>query len=69
MIIEENGLKVYKSEKLDRYTDKVKHYVTTRLGGVSKYPYESLNISFKNIEDRENSKINLAGVLIIPKSL
>ena len=59
MIIEKNGLKVYKSGKMDRYEEKVRYYVTTRLGGVSKYPYESLNISFKNAEDRENSEINL----------
>ncbi len=59
MITLENGFKVYKSEKMDNYKDKVKYFVTTRLGGVSKYPYESLNISFKNIEDRENSEKNL----------
>ena len=59
MIVLENGLKVYKSEKMDKYADKVKYYVTTRLGGVSKFPYESLNISFKNLEDKENSEKNL----------
>ena len=59
MLVEENGLKVYKSKKLERYMDKVKYVTTTRLGGVSKYPYESLNISFKNLDDRKNSKTNL----------
>lgn len=59
MITEVNGLKIYKSEKLDSYDDKVKYCVTTRLGGVSIYPYESLNISFKNEKDRKNSCKNL----------
>jgi len=59
MITEVNGLKVYKSERLENYNDKVKYAVTTRLGGISKFPYESLNISFKNINDRENSDKNL----------
>ena len=59
MIANVNGLKVYKSKKLDRYNDKVKYYVTTRLGGVSKFPYESLNISFKNLQDRNSSDKNL----------
>lgn len=54
-----NGLKVYGTSKLEEYKDKIKYYVTTRLGGVSKYPYNTLNISFKNIEDRENSEKNL----------
>ena len=59
MIADINGLKVYTSEKLNEYKDKLKYYVTTRLGGISKFPYESLNISFKNVSDRENSKKNL----------
>jgi len=59
MITEINGLKVYKAEILYGYSDKLKYFVTTRLGGVSKFPYESLNISFKNANDRENSDRNL----------
>lgn len=59
MITNINGLKVYQSEKLNKYSDRIKYYVTTRLSGVSKFPYESLNISFKNVDERENSKINL----------
>ncbi len=59
MVTEVNNIKVYKCDRLDSYKDKIKYYVTTRLGGVSKYPYESLNISFKNIEDRGNSEKNL----------
>lgn len=59
MIADINGLKVYTSEKLNEYKDKLKYYVTTRLGGISKFPYESLNISLKNMSDRENSKKNL----------
>lgn len=59
MIKNINGLTVYNSEAFNKYNDKVKYFVTTRLGGVSKYPYESLNISFKNIDERENSDINL----------
>ena len=54
-----NGLKVYGASKIEEYKDKIKYYVTTSLGGVSKYPYNTLNISFKNIEDRENSEKNL----------
>ena len=59
MLVTKNGLKVYKTEKLDKYSDRVKYYVTTRCGGVSEFPYESLNISFKNAKDRENSEKNL----------
>lgn len=59
MISEVNGLKIYKSERLDNYSNKIKYCVTTRLGGVSKFPYKSLNISFKNPNDRENSEKNL----------
>ena len=59
MITEVNGLTIYKSERLDDFSDKVKYCTTTRLGGVSKFPYESLNISFKNIQDRKNSHKNL----------
>lgn len=59
MIIAENNLSVYKSEKLNKYANKIKYCVTTRLGGVSSYPYESLNISFKNLSDKENSEKNL----------
>lgn len=59
MVEDVNGLKVYKCDKLDRYSDKIKYFVTTRLGGVSKFPYNTLNISFKNEEDRENSDKNL----------
>lgn len=54
-----NGLKVYKCDRLEKYSDKIKYFVTTRLGGVSKYPYNTLNISFKNENDRESSDINL----------
>jgi len=59
MIADINGIKVYQSDKVNQYSDKVKYYVTTRLGGVSKFPYESLNISFKNLDERENSHKNL----------
>lgn len=59
MITNIKGLKVYECEKLNNYSQKIKYYVTTRLGGVSKFPYESLNISFKNIDESENSNKNL----------
>lgn len=59
MITEINGLLVYESEAFKKYKDKVNYFVTTRLGGVSKFPYESLNIAFKNVEDRNNVYKNL----------
>ena len=59
MVINQNGLKIYTADALSKYNDKVKYCVTTRLGGVSKFPYNTLNISFKNIEERENSNKNL----------
>ena len=48
-----------RSKAFEKYKDKVNYAVTTRLGGVSKFPYESLNTSFKNLEDRQNSDKNL----------
>ena len=59
MIKDIDGLKVYTSDEVNKYNDKVKYCVTTRLGGISKFPYESLNVSFKNLEERNNSKKNL----------
>ena len=59
MISEINNLKIYNSERLNEFEGNIKYSVTTRLGGVSKFPYESLNISFKNILERENSDKNL----------
>ena len=47
------------AEALEKYNDKVKYAFTTRHGGVSKFPYESLNISFRNLDERENAHENL----------
>lgn len=54
-----NNLEVYKCNALDKYKQNVNYCVSTRLGGVSKYPYESLNISFKGFDDIKNSNKNL----------
>lgn len=43
----------------DKFSDKIKYVVTTRKGGISNYPYESLNIAFKSKKDGINPDINL----------
>lgn len=59
MITEIDGLKIYKTDIFGKYNDKVRYCVTTRHGGISKSPYDSLNITFKNIKEKDNANKNL----------
>lgn len=43
----------------EKFKDKIKYAVTTRKGGISKFPYESLNLAFKSKKDGCNPEINL----------
>jgi polyphenol oxidase len=51
-----NGLPVFSFEVFEKY--RVKQFVTTREGGVSKNLYASLNLSFNSGDNPENVKIN-----------
>jgi len=46
----------------EKFGDKIRYAVTTRKSGVSKFPYNSLNLAFKNRKDGDNPEINLNNV-------
>ena len=45
--------------KLNEYNDKIKHLITLRHGGVSKFPYETLNFRLAGNDKKENVIKNL----------
>lgn len=55
--INKGDLTLFQFENLSKF-DEIKHFVTTRNGGVSKPPFDSLNLSFKSnnqdLDDPEN---------------
>lgn len=54
------GLEYISNKVLDeKFKDKIKYAVTTRKCGISKYPYNSLNIAFKSEKDGINPDVNL----------
>ncbi|MFN8673442.1 MAG: peptidoglycan editing factor PgeF [Candidatus Sericytochromatia bacterium] len=58
MLLEEkNGLKFFKSEKL-LSIEGINHAFTTRIGGISPKPYNSLNIYSTKEEEKDNSLAN-----------
>lgn len=50
-IVEKDGIKVLKFEELEKYPS-IEHCITTRIGGVSEGPYESLNMGLLTEEDQ-----------------
>ncbi len=48
-----NGISYFSIPLFDK-TKLVKNYFTTRIGGISKYPYYSLNLGFKTMDKKEN---------------
>ena len=57
----DNGLEYIQFRKLLEYEDTLKHVFTTRHGGVSVSPFDSLNFGLKSIEpelDGTNSSRN-----------
>jgi len=47
-----DNLSIYQFENLLKY-EEVKHFVSTRFGGYSKSPYESLNLGFHVLDDAD----------------
>jgi polyphenol oxidase len=56
---------------LEPYADRVRHAVFTREGGVSKAPFDSLNVSFSSVDDRAavgENRARCAGALDLTPS-
>ena len=60
-IVNKNGLQVCHFENLEK-TGLVNHCFTTRIGGVSRNEFESLNVSFTRGDKKENVEENLKRV-------
>lgn len=54
-LIENNGIKVFEFEEFKKYP--IKHCITSRIGGVSSEPYDTLNMGTLNILEQRNSTI------------
>ena len=54
MCLDNNGLKFAYFENLSKYQNKIKHFVTTRHGGVSTGTYDSLNLDMIQDDTLEN---------------
>ncbi|MCC5911878.1 MAG: peptidoglycan editing factor PgeF [Clostridiaceae bacterium] len=57
-IVENDGVKILKIEELEKLNI-VKHGFSTRIGGVSKGSYDSMNLGFGTEDNRENVRENL----------
>lgn len=53
-----NNQTTYYQSSLLRYTGKVTHAFSTRLGGVSPFPYDSLNLGFHTADQADNVRAN-----------
>ncbi|HQA56740.1 MAG TPA: peptidoglycan editing factor PgeF [Acetivibrio sp.] len=53
-----NGIELIQFNNLLKYKDVITHCFTTRHGGVSQKPYESLNMAFNKKDERENVEEN-----------
>ncbi|MDO5708136.1 MAG: peptidoglycan editing factor PgeF [Andreesenia angusta] len=54
--VEKNGIEVLKFPELEKFSE-IEHCITTRIGGVSKGPYASLNMGLTYIEDQKKDSI------------
>jgi YfiH family protein len=61
-IVEHNGVKLVKFNVLEQYDNSLKHFFTTRLGGVSTGECYSLNMGFNRNDSSENVNENFRRV-------